>query len=113
MRTTYVIRQPVDNRYLVRERDRRRLRELGWVLLIAVPLALAFIGYVSVNHALLRSGYRIHELEGRLSEVRNELAVLELEEAYQSGAARLAERGAALGLGPPGQDRQWWVEGER
>ena len=100
MRTSYVVRRPVDNRYLVRERDRRRLRELGYVLLATVPVALMLIGYVWVNLELLRSGYRIHRLEGRLQEERRALSILELEEAYLTGAARLAERGAELDLAP-------------
>ena len=100
MRTSYVVRRPVDNRYLVRERDRRRLRELGWVLLAAVPVALVLIGYVWVNLELLRSGYRIHDLEGRLQSERRALSLLELEEAYLTSAARLAAHGTELGLAP-------------
>jgi hypothetical protein len=103
----------VDNRHLVRERDRRRLRELGWVLLGAVPVALALIGYVWVNLELLRCGYRIHDLEGELREARHTLSILELEEAYLTGAARLAERGADLGLAPPTVGRQFKIEGTR
>lgn len=101
MRTAYVVRRPVDNRYLVRERDRRRLRELGWVLLAAVPVALMLIVYVWVNLELLRCGYRIHDLEVVLRDERRALSILELEEAYLTSAARLSARGAELGLAPP------------
>ena len=110
MRTSYVVRRPVDNRYLVRERDRRRLRELGFVLLAALPVALMLIGYVWVNLELLRCGYRIHELEGRLQEERRAVSILELEEAYLTGAARLSERGAELGLAPPAPERLLYAE---
>jgi hypothetical protein len=85
LRTSYVVRRPVDNRYLVRERDRRRLRELGWVLLTALPVALALIAYVWVN----------------------------LELAYLTGAARLAERGVELGLAPPDPARLLYAEESR
>lgn len=113
MRTSYVVRRPVDNRYLVRERDRRRLRELGWVLLAALPVAAMLIGYVWVNLELLQCGYRIHDLERRLQGERRALSILELEEAYLTGAARLSERGAELGLGPPDPDRLLRVEAGR
>ena len=113
MRTSYVVRQPVDNSYLVRERDRRRIRELGWVLLTAVPVALVLIGYVWVNLELLRCGYRIHSLEGRLQEQQRALSILELEEAYLTSAARLTERGAALGLAPPDAGRLLYAEASR
>ena len=111
MRTSYVVRRPVDNRYLVRERDRRRLRELAWVVLAAVPPALALIGYVWVNLELLRAGYRIHALEKELDAAASALSLLQLEESYQTGAARLAERGARLGLSPPAAEQQLWLEG--
>ena len=111
MRTSYVVRRPVDNRYLVRERDRRRLRELGWVLLAAVPVALVLIGYVWVNLELLRCGYRIHDLESRLQARSRELNILELEEAYLTSAARLSARGAELGLAPPDAGRLLYAGG--
>lgn len=111
MRTSYVVRRPVDNRYLVRERDRRRLQELGWVLLAAVPVALMLIGYVWVNLELLRCGYRIHDLESRLQEEQRAVSILELEEAYLTGSARLGARGTELGLAPPPADRLIHVDG--
>jgi cell division protein FtsL len=105
LRTSYVVRRPVDNRYLVRERDRRRLRELGWVLLAALPMALMLIAYVWVNLELLHCGYSIHELEGRLAEQHRALSILELEEAYLTSAERLTEKGIELGLAPADASR--------
>jgi hypothetical protein len=113
LRTSYVVRRPVDNRYLVRERDRRRLRELGWVLLTALPVALALIAYVWVNLELVHCGYRIHDLELVLQEKRRAVSILELEEAYLTGAARLAERGVELGLAPPDPARLLYAEESR
>lgn len=109
MRTSYVVRRPVDNRYLVRERDRRRLQELGWVLLAALPVALMLIGYVWVNLELLRCGYRIHDLEGRLRDELRATSILELEEAYLTGAARLTRLGGELGLAPPAAEQLVFV----
>lgn len=101
MPSTYVVRRPVANSYLVRERDRRRLRELTLVLLAVLPLVAVLIGYVWVNLELLRCGYRIHALEGRLEVAQRELQLLELEAAYQTGAARLQQRARAeLGMQP-------------
>ncbi len=83
------------------------------MLLAAVPVALVLIGYVWVNLELLRCGYRIHDLEGRLQEQRRALSILELEEAYLTGAAPLARRGAELGLAPPDAGRLLYAEGSR
>lgn len=106
MRSAYVVRQPVVNSYLVRERDRRRLVELMLVVATAVPLVLALIAYVWLNLELLRLGYRIHHLESQLQQSRHELQLLELEESYQTGAARLEAVGRQLGLAPPGEGQQ-------
>ena len=80
------------------------------MLLAALPVALMLIGYVWVNLELLRCGYRIHDLEGRLQEERRAVSILELEEAYLTGAARLSERGAELGLAPPAPERLLYAE---
>ena len=69
MARAYVVRRPVTNAYLVRERDRRRLRELGWVLAVVVPVGLLLLGYVGLRLEVLRVGYRLTELEADL-EVR-------------------------------------------
>ena len=83
------------------------------MLLAAVPVALVLIGYVWVNLELLRCGYRIHDLEGRLQEQRRALDILELEEAYLTSAARLTERGTELGLAPPDAGRLLHAEGSQ
>jgi 4-amino-4-deoxy-L-arabinose transferase-like glycosyltransferase len=41
----YAVRRPVVNSYLVRQRDRRRLRELVAVVAAVLPLAAALLGY--------------------------------------------------------------------
>ena len=84
MRSHYVARRPVANAYLVRERDRRRLRELGLVLLVTLPLGLAALANVWVHRAAFSTGYRIDRLERQLQELRDRERYLEVE------AARLA-----------------------
>lgn len=66
MARAYVVRRPVINSYLVRERDRRRLRELGWVLLVVVPVGLFGLAYVGLRLEVLRVGYRLDQLETQL-----------------------------------------------
>ena len=68
MARAYAVRRPVPNAYLVRERDRRRLRELGWVLLVVLPVGLCGLAYVWLRLEVLRAGYRIHQLETVLEE---------------------------------------------
>ena len=45
MKTGYAIGRAARNTFLVRERDRRRWRDLGIVLLVVVPLGAALLAY--------------------------------------------------------------------
>ena len=55
----YAVRRPVVNSYLVRERDRRRLRELGLVLLLVLTLGGGLLGYTWIHLEVLRTGFRV------------------------------------------------------
>ena len=68
MARAYAVRRPVPNAYLVRERDRRRLRELGWVLLVVLPVGVCGLAYVWLRLEVLRVGYQIHDLETMLEQ---------------------------------------------
>ncbi len=111
MRSAYAVRRPVVNAYLVRERDRRRLRELGLVLLAVLPLGLSLLAYTWLQLEVLRTGYRIEELERQLHRLNQAERQLRLEAAYLASPPRLAERaGSELGLVPPKLDQMVFLE---
>lgn len=92
MRSAYVVRRPVVNAYLVRERDRRVARQLVWLIVSAVPVVAALVVYTRIQDEILRLGYRVEALEreiGRLDQVERQLR---LEAAYLSEPRRLADR---------------------
>lgn len=98
----YSFRRSVDNAYLVRERDRRRRRELILVVAALVPLALGLLTYTWVHQEVLATGYRINELERRLEELTRRERELRLEAAYLASPGRIEERAAAeLGMAQP------------
>ena len=106
MKTNYAIRRPVVNAYLVRERDRRRWRDLGVMLLLILPLALSLFGYTWVHLQLLETGFQINRGErelGRLQEVERRL---DLDRERLSSPVRV-ERVARerLGMAPPGREQ--------
>jgi 4-amino-4-deoxy-L-arabinose transferase-like glycosyltransferase len=107
----YAVRRPVVNAYLVRQRDRRRLRELGAVVAVIVPIGVALLGYTWLQLETLRTGYRIESLEReahRLTQVERQLR---LEAAHQAHPARLARRAAdELGLAPPAVEQVLFLE---
>ena len=98
MARAYVVRRPVINSYLVRERDRRRLRELGWVLAVVVPVGLLLLGYVALRLEVLRVGYRLTGLELALEQRVQQERRLELERSRLTHPG-LIERRAVTELG--------------
>lgn len=110
MRGAYAEKRPVVNAWLVRERDRQRLRELAWVVAAVLPLGSGLVGYAWLQHETLAVGYRIEALERE----RHRLAQLErqlrLEAAHLAHPGRLAERAAELGLRPPAVEQVVFLE---
>ncbi len=92
MRREYAVRRPILNTYLVRERDRRRLRELALLLAVVLPVSLCALGYVRLHLDVLRTGYEVDRLERRLRRLQRRDRELELEAAYLASPARLESR---------------------
>ena len=82
MRSAYAVRRPVANEYLVRERDRRRNRELAMVLLAALLVGGGLLAYVSMQVEMMRIGYQVEVLERRLAERQRIEGLLSLEAAH-------------------------------
>ena len=98
---SYASHRQVENAWLVRERDRRRLRELALVVLAASTVVLALLAYTWLNVRVLETAYRIDELEGTLKGLERRRAALDLEEARASALPIVEARAAAeLGMVP-------------
>ncbi len=118
MKASYAIQRPVDNEYLVRDRDRRRVRDLLRIVLWVLPVALALLLYISVHLAVLDEAYAIQSLEGRLHELARQERQLRLEAAYLESPPRVERRAREeLGMVPPELEQVvFWdeiVEGSR
>ncbi len=101
MAGSYAVRRPVLNSYLVRQRDRKRRRELALVLMATLPVALGLLGYVWVNLELLDIGYEIHRLEGTLGAEEQLQRKLLMEAAYLASPQRIEARASQeLGMVP-------------
>ncbi len=92
MRRPYAIHRPVENTYLVRERDRRLLRELLGVFAIVLVLGGGLLAYTWVHIEILRTGYRIDDREKELHGLLEEERRLLLETAYLKHPERIEER---------------------
>ena len=106
MRREYAFSRQVPNTYLTRERDRRRRRELGWVLLAAVPVGVCGLVNVWLHYELLATGYSIPRLEHQLEQRLEEKRRLSLEAAYLASPGRIERRAVEeLGLEVPPASR--------
>ncbi len=83
MRRLYAIHRPVENAYLVRERDRRLIRELLGVVALVLVLGGGLLAYTWVHVEIVRAGYRIDQREKELN------GLLEEERHRRLEAARL------------------------
>ncbi|MFQ5526567.1 MAG: cell division protein FtsL [Thermoanaerobaculia bacterium] len=111
MRRSYAVVRPVFNAYLIRERDRRRRRELLWVAAVLLPVGLCALTYVWLHVEVLRVGYRIHELEERLEQRQELERRLGLEAAFLESPQRIEQRATEeLGLSAPAGEQLVFVE---
>ncbi len=106
MRRAYAIRRPVDNAFLVRQRDRKMLRELLGFVLLTVILGGALLAYTWIHIEILRTGYRVDDLEKKLHQVEEQERFFRLELARHSHPQRIEERARKeLGLREPSLDQ--------
>jgi cell division protein FtsB len=108
----YAYRRPVENTYLVRQRDRRRLRELVLVVAALLPLGVGLLSYAWVHVEVLNTGYRIQALERNLRDATRSLRQKRLEAAYLAGPGLIERRAQdELGMVRPVADRVlFWEE---
>ena len=69
MRSPYAIHRPVENEVLVRQRDRRLLRELLAVLAAVIALGGGLLAYTWVHLETLDTGYRVNAREKELHQL--------------------------------------------
>jgi cell division protein FtsL len=112
LRNAYAFRRPVANTYLVRERDRRRQRELAVVLLAVLCLGGGLLVYTWTHLEVLRAGYRIDALERQLADLNQTERQLRLEASYLASPSQIEQRATKeLGMRPPELDQViFWEE---
>ncbi len=111
MRGEFVVKRRVNNSLLVRQRDRRRRRELAAVFFALLPVARAMLGYVWLNLRLVHIGYEVDRLERTLKLEERRERELWVEAAYLSSPERIrVEAARKLGLVEADLDRMVFVE---
>ncbi len=92
MQSPYVVHRSVENTYLVRQRDQRRLRELASVAAAVLVLGGGLLAYTWVHVEMLRTGYRVDDLERELQQLLEAERKWRLEAAFAAHPERLGRR---------------------
>ncbi|MDH3254785.1 MAG: cell division protein FtsL [Acidobacteriota bacterium] len=92
MRRAYAFTRPVLNTYLARDRDRRRRRELGWVLLAVLPVGICGLVYVWLHYQVLVTGYNLPILERNLDARLQVERSLSLEATFLAAPEKIEKR---------------------
>jgi len=102
----YAVRRPVENLYLVRERDRQRTRELVVLALAAVPPAVVLFLAIWANLETVRLGYQLAGVSKNREALLEKRHRLEMDRAQAAALARVEPiaRGT-LGMAPPTLDQ--------
>lgn len=114
MRGEYALRRPVVNAYLVRERDRKRLRELLLVTLLVLPLGLGLLADIWIHLRVIETGYRLNQQERSLRELERQERRLRLEASYLASPQRVETMALErLGMVEPAPEQLLFVEANR
>jgi len=102
----YAVRRPVDNVYLVRERDRRRTRELLSLVLAAIPPMLVLFGAIWANLETVRLGYGLAKVGKQREDQLEKNRQLKMALAQAAALSRVEEIARRdLGLVPPSPEQ--------
>ncbi len=102
----YAVRRPVENVYLIRERDRRRTREFAALVLAAVPPMLVLFAAIWANLETVRLGYQLAKVAGQKEALLERNRQLRMEQAQATSLVRvdgIARKTLGLVAPEPGQ----------
>ena len=109
----YAVRRPVENVYLVRERDRQRTRELFAFCLAALPPLAVLFGAIWANNETVRLGYQLVKVNQQRETMVEKQRQLQMEYAQAAALSRVEKIARqSLGLVPPTLDQVILVKDE-
>jgi cell division protein FtsB len=96
----YTQKKPIENTHIVRERDRRRNRELLAVLSLGVPIGLFLLLFTWQNLEVIRLGREATRLQKQYKQIETEHKQLEAERDRLTSLETVEKTAAELGFAP-------------
>src|SRR3954466_3789626 len=94
----YAQKKPIENTHIVRERDRRRSRELWAVLALGIPIGAFLLLFTWQNLEVIRLGHEATRLQKQKQEIENANKALQLELDRRTSLANVEQRAVTLGF---------------
>ena len=96
----YTQKKPIENAHIVRERDRRRFRELLAVLSLGIPIGLFLLLFTWQNLEVIRLGRKATELQQQRKQIEDANKSLQLEFDRLTSLDAVEQKATALGFQP-------------
>jgi len=96
----YTQKKPIENAHIVRERDRRRFRELLAVLSLGIPIGLFLLLFTWQNLEVIRLGRKATELQQQRKQIEDANKALQLELDRLTSLDSVEKKATALGFEP-------------
>lgn len=96
----YTQKKPIENAHIVRERDRRRFRELLAVLSLGAPIGFFLLLFTWQNLEVIRLGHEATRLQKARKEIEDENKSLQLELDRLTSLAAVQQKASTLGFTP-------------
>src|SRR5256885_16851807 len=94
----YAQKKSIENTHIVRERDRKRFRELLAVLALGVPIGLFLLLFTWQNLEVIRLGHEATRLQKQKQEIENANRALQLELDRRTSLGAVEQRATELGF---------------
>src|SRR5207248_10538398 len=107
----YTQKKPIENAHIVRERDRRRFRELLAVLSLGIPIGLFLLLFTWQNLEVIRLGRKATELQQQRKQIEDANKALQLQLDRLTSLDAVEQTATALGFVPADPHAIVQVEG--
>ena len=108
----YTQKKPIENAHIVRERDRRRFRELLAVLSLGIPIGLFLLLFTWQNVQVIRLGREATTLQQQRKQIEDSNKALQLELDRLTSLDAVEQKATALGFAPSDPHAIVQVQGE-